>query len=79
METTDKLQNVTHKSSIFQPRREASSLLEKYLVDARQGGNRRKSAVYRVVHEHFEPISNAVWRDQRVFQQPASPCCSLRL
>jgi hypothetical protein len=24
------------------------------------------------VHEHFEPISNAAWRRQRVFQQPAS-------
>jgi hypothetical protein len=23
------------------------------------------------VHEHFEPISNAAWRRQRIFQQPA--------
>ncbi|MEJ2467213.1 MAG: hypothetical protein P8045_16240, partial [Candidatus Thiodiazotropha sp.] len=30
-------------------------LLKKFLVDARQGGNGRKSAVYWRVHEHFEP------------------------
>jgi hypothetical protein len=48
-----------------------SRLLKKFLVDARQGGNGRKSAVYWHVHEHFEPISNAAWRRQRVFQQPA--------
>jgi hypothetical protein len=45
--------------------------LKKFLVDARQGGNGRKSAVYWRVHEHFEPISNAAWRHQKVFQQPA--------
>jgi hypothetical protein len=50
----------------------SSRLLKKFLVDARQGGNGRKSAVYWRVHEHFEPISNAAWCRQRVFQQPAS-------
>jgi hypothetical protein len=25
------------------------------------------------VHEHFESISNAAWRRQRIFQQPANP------
>jgi hypothetical protein len=24
------------------------------------------------VHEHFEPISNAAWRRQRIFQQPVN-------
>jgi hypothetical protein len=44
-----------------------SSLLKKSLVDAWQGGNGRKSAAYWSVHEHFEPISNAASRRQRVF------------
>ncbi|MFN2338526.1 MAG: hypothetical protein ABR544_06085, partial [Gammaproteobacteria bacterium] len=35
-----------------------SRLLKKSPVDARQGGKRRKSAVYIGVHEHFEPLSN---------------------
>jgi hypothetical protein len=47
-------------------------LLKKSLVDARQGGNERKSAVYWAIHEHFEPIFNAAKRRQRVYQQPVS-------
>jgi hypothetical protein len=54
--------------------RTTNRLLKKSLVDARQGGNGRKSAVYRAAHEHFEPISNAASRSQRVFQQPAKRC-----
>ena len=33
----------------------------------RQDKNREKSAVYRRVNEHFEPISNAVWCQLRGF------------
>jgi hypothetical protein len=55
--------------------RDTSRLLKKSPVDARQGGKRRKSAVYREYmspgHERFEPLSNAAWRRPRVFQQPA--------
>ena len=46
-------------------------LLKKFQASARQGTNWRKSAVYTPVHEHFEPICNAVWCRMRVFQQPA--------
>ena len=49
----------------------ASSVLKFALVDARQGGNRRKSAVYAPVHEHFEPISNAASRRRSEFQHTA--------
>jgi hypothetical protein len=47
-------------------------LLEKPPADARQGGNGRKSAVYRAIQEHFEPISNAAWGGPKVFQQPVN-------
>jgi hypothetical protein len=32
----------------------------------------KKAQCIWAVHEHFEPISNAAWRRQRVFQPPAS-------
>ena len=50
-------------------------LLKKTQVSARQGKIRRKSAVYRAIHEHFEPDFNAVSCHMSLFQQPvtASP------
>jgi hypothetical protein len=34
-----------------------------------QGKNRRKSGVYMLVNEHFEPVFNAAAATQIVFQQ----------
>jgi hypothetical protein len=50
----------------------ASGLLKKTQTSARQGKNRGESGVYTPVHEHFEPILNAVLCRLRVFQQAAS-------
>ena len=48
-----------------------SSLLKKSQASTRQGKNGRKSAVYTLVHEHFEAILHAVSCRLGLFQQAA--------
>ncbi len=57
------------KFSHRRPPGATNSLLKKSQGNARQGKNRRKSAVYTSVHEHFEPRIHALSRRLRVFQQ----------